>query len=386
MHNIKTKENDRLSLPDIKVKQNLAIRFVNKAVSITFIILALVFSIALIVIFLVDIELTIDAEGILEPSNINYIHSTETGVIENILINSGDTVKVNQPLAILDSVQLKRNLIEIESEIALNENTYNHDLAKTIFVNRQNEYLLKKAKSQLIRAKATFRDRLSNFFDNSKVDSIYNNYKIGSHITLDYAMAEIISVQADISLRELEIEMQELKKYDTNTIQINLNKLYFEQKTLKEKLLNTIIKSPVNGIVLSEGLENLVNNYLTEGTLLFEIGSINSWKIILFVRENEVHQIVKNSRVKVELSALQTTEDFDLYEASVTSISAERISSNDKYSNFAGLYRITATLNNGNISKIDLSKLKYGYKVKGKIITNSGKISKLLMQYFTEIF
>ncbi len=384
--NINKINNNLLTLPEIEVKENFTIRFVRNAVSMIFVVLLLVFLIASVIIFTVNVELTIDANGVLEPSDITYIHTIESGFIKNIFVESGDTIEVNQSLAVLDSVDLKRNLLEIHSEIASIENKNQFEFANINFRKQQSKYLLNKAETQLMRAKADFRNKIANFIKNANVDSIYKNYQIGSHIALDYAMSEILTAKGDIKLRNLELEMNALKEYDIKALRIKLSNLYTKQDIIEEKIQNTVIKSPVNGIILNEDINKLNNKYIAKGELLFEIGSINSWDVVLFVRENDIHQVLKGAHVKIELKALQSTEGFELYDARVVSTAAEQVSDNKIYSNFSGLYRVTAKLHNEDINRLNLSKLKFGYSVKGKIVTKSGKIYRLLLRYFNDFF
>lgn len=90
--------------------------------------------------------------------------------------------------------------------------------------------------------------------------------------------------------------------------------------------------------------------------------------------------------MKLELNALESAENHELYEANVASIGAEPITVKDRYANFAGLYRVSVKINSVGLKKLDLSKLKYGYKVQGKIITDSGLIGNLLIKYLRKIF
>ena len=120
--------------------------------------------------------------------------------------------------------------------------------------------------------------------------------------------------------------------------------------------------------------------------MILDIGETKNWDVVLFVTERDIHQIKPGNKVKVEMTALQSTEDFELYEASVISAAEERVPANTtKYTGFAGLYRVTAKLLNKDNRKADVSKLKYGYKVKGNIITDTGKIYELLLKYFKKL-
>ncbi len=379
------KKEDIFSLPEVEVKKTFPIRFVNKAVSLTFIILVTAVIISVIVIFSVRTNITIDAEGILEPSKITHLHSIERGIIKKILVRSGDTVSVNQVLVILDSVELKKNLFDIKLQIDMKKNSYNQKEEKSIYNKRQNDLSLQSAEAQLIKAKASFRDRISGFFPRANLDSLFNNFKPEKNITLDYAMADVLLAETAIKLSKLNIQMQVMAKYDLTQLQIDLKKLYEQEKIIKEKLKHIVLRSPVSGIVLTEGIDNLVNNYVTEGSKLFNIAETKDWNAILFVNENDIYRVKIGDSVKIKLNALQSSDNFELYDASVTSIGAEKITTKDNYANFTSLYRVSVKLKFDNSNKFDLSKLKYGYRVNGEIITESGRIVDLLIKYFSNL-
>ena len=382
---LKSKKENIISLPDIEVKKNVSVRLVNKAVSITFIVIVATVIIAVIVAFNVNMRITISGEGVLRPSGINHIHSTEAGIIKKVLINSGDTVKINQPLVVLDSIQLKKNLIDIQSQIASAENTLRRKLFQESFDKIQDSISLSQAEIQLLKSKASFRDRISSFFPKTNMDSLIQIYTPGKNIVLDYSMADIKSAEEDIKLKKLDIQKQKLVKYDLADISIKLDNLYAQKKILKDHLKNIVIKSPVSGIILSESVKNLTGNYVSEGSSLFDIAETNNWEVILFISERDINQVKTNNKVKIHLDALSSNDNYDLFNATVTSIAEEPNTGKDEYSEFTGLYRITALFETNGEHCLDVNKLKYGYKLKGEIITNSGKIIDLLIKYFKKL-
>lgn len=380
------KKENIFSLPDISVKKTIPIIFVNKAVSLTFLIIVFVVITGLIIIFTVKTSISVSADGILVPSKILHIHSTESGIIKKILVNSGDTVKVNQALVYLDSTEILKNLIDIRTQIAADENTYNQTVKKAEYDKIQNKLSLESADDQLIHAKASFRDRTSSLFPKANFDSLFNNYKPGKNITIDYAMADIHSAQTAIRLSKLKILMENMVKYDLIQLKIDMHKLYREKESIKKKLKHLVLKSPVSGIILTEGLGELKGSYVSEGTKLLDIAETKNWDALLFVNGNDVHQVKMNDKVKIKFEGFQSSDNNKLYDASITSIGAEKISARDSYPSFTGLYRVSVKLKLGNKDKTDISKMKYGYKVNGEIITDSGKIVALLFKHFKSLF
>lgn len=374
-----------LALPEFDVKKSLPLRIVTKAVSVTFLILLVVVFIGAIIIFTVDMDATISSDGLLEASNISRLHSPESGVINKVFVTSGDTVETDQKIAELDSTDLKEKLIQLESELRLTRNNYSKSEENVLFSKRERDIALTKAKAQLLRAKASFRDRILDFFPDSDPDSVLDNYKPGTHINLDYAMAEVHSAEAEIKNQELQIEMLSLKEYELRELEISIDKLRKEMRIVQSKLDNLIIKSPIKGIILTEGIDRLVGNYFNKGELLIEISDITKWNVTLFVNEADVHNIDIGDRVKIEVNALKSEKDFDLLSGIVTSVSAEQINDQDDiYRNYSGLYRVSAKIEGVRNGYLTEDLFKHGYTVKANIITKSGKIVELLLDYLRE--
>lgn len=384
--NTNTNKNDKVFLlPEISIRKTLSIRFVNKAIAITTLILIITVIVAALVLILVKTKITIDAEGILAPSKIVRIHSPESGLIKKMLVRSGDTVNIKQVLIILDSLDLKKELFDVESQIALDKNSYSQKIKKHIYDEKQNALSLVDAEIQLIKAKASFRDQITNYFPRANFDSLYSHYKPGKSIAIDYAMSEVRSAETALKLSKLNIQTEGMSNYELTQLKIDLKKLYEQKRILNEKLKHVVIKSPIGGIVLTEGIEKLANNYVTEGTELLDIAKTNSWDAILFVDENDIHKVRMSNKVKIKLTPLQSANNYKLYDASIISIAAEKISAKDNYPNYIDLYRVSVKLTFDGDDKADLSKLKYEYKIDGEIITDSGRIIDLLIRYFRKL-
>ena len=385
MDAVQNKKENVFSLPEIEIKRTLPIRFINRSVSITFLIIVLFVIVASVIVFSVKTNLTISADGILSPSKIIHLHSPESGLINEILVKSGDTVKVNQVLVTLDSLELKKNLFDIQSQIATDENAINKKMKNAAFDKTQNQLELKSTEAGLIKSKASFRDRISSFFPKANLDSLINNYKPGENITLDYAMADVHSSETAIQLSKLNIQKEILVKYDLAQLQIELKGLFKQERIIKEKLKHLVLKSPASGIILTEGIESLSSSYVQQGAKLMDIAETKNWDAVLFVKEDDINRVKINDKVKIKLTALQSEDNYRLFNASIMSIGAEKINNNGNFQNYAGLYRVTVKVYFNN-DKSDLSKLKYEYKVNGEIITDSGRIIDLLIRYFRKIF
>ena len=374
------KNNNDLSLPEIDVKKNFGVKFVLRGVSLTFLIVFVLICIGVIVLFTVEMDKTINAIGKLEPIERFYIHSPGSGIFLKVFHTAGDTVKAGEIIAQLDSVDLKDKLLQLKNEYSQKTNSHDKLLSTIDFEEKQNEALTEKTEAQLLRAKASFRERLLNFFPGQDPDSILEHYKPGTHITLDYGKAEILSAEADIKNRKLQNSNTKNKEYDVIELELSINYLKEEINEVQHKLANLKIKSPSDGIILTENMEKLIGRYITKGDLIAEIYQDRDWKVILVLGENDIHKIKIGDKVKVEVLPLNTEDDKELYLAEVSSYSFQPVSSESSTSKS---YRVTANIKNNKFLPLD--KFRTDFTVDANIIVDHGLIGELLLKYMEEL-
>jgi multidrug resistance efflux pump len=377
-------ETPALRLPELEHISNTGTRLVNRAVSVTLLLLAALFAIGLIVAFVVEIDITIKGMGILEPAAIWPVHSQESGIIKNIFIRTGDTVNVGQALVELDSLTLASTLAQLQSESELKRIEYQRAKSLAKFEERQQADLLEQAKARLIKAKADYRKSLVEHGFNISGDSAASNYAIGKHVGIDIALSDVLAAEAEVRYSNTRVDLLEVNQLNIEKQRVELEQLEKQIRIMKERLGRLIITSSASGIVLTEQLERLIGSYVQAGDLLLEIADTEQWQATLYIKEQDVHRIHLGDVVKAEVQAFRTMDD-DLLYGRVVSVSSEPISPNQKINSaFAGLYRVTAALDDRPLAGLGREKLKRGYSVRGAIITKSGKTFTLLWNNIKE--
>jgi len=377
-------ETPALRLPELEPISNTGTRLVNRAVSVTLLLLASLFAIGLIVAFVVEIDITIKGNGTLEPAAIWPVHSQEPGIIKNIFIRTGDTVNAGQALVELDSLTLASMLAQLQSESELKriEQQRTKSLAK--FEERQQADLLEQAKARLIKAKAGYRRSLAEHGFNISSDSAANSYAIGQHVGIDIALSDVLAAEAEVRYSNTRADLLEVNQLNIEKQRVELEQLEKQIRIMKERLGRLIITSSAAGIVLTEQLERLIGSYVQAGELLLEIADTEQWQATLYIKEQDVHRIHLGDMVKMEVQAFQALDD-DLLYGRVVTVGSEPISPNQKVNPaFAGLYRVTAALDDRQLESLGREKLKRGYSIHGMIITKSGKVITLLWNYLKE--
>jgi HlyD family secretion protein len=159
-----------------------------------------------------DLSITVTATGNLEPTNEVEVGSELSGMVRSVLVDYNDMVKVDQVLAELDTSKLEA-------------------------MNMQYKASLESAKAKVLQARATVKEARSNLARNREVHEktggkIPSQYELdAAEAALDRALADEESAKASVSQAQASLETNE---------------------TDLEKL---IIRSPVNGMVLTRSVE-----------------------------------------------------------------------------------------------------------------------------------
>ncbi len=159
-----------------------------------------------------DLSITVTATGNLEPTNEVEVGSELSGLVKSVLVDYNDMVKVNQVLAELDTSKLET-------------------------MNMQYKASLESAKAKVLQARATVKEARSNLARNKEVHE-KSGGKIPSQYELDSAEAALDRALAD----------EESAKASVSQAQASL-------ETNETDLEKSIIRSPVNGMVLTRSVE-----------------------------------------------------------------------------------------------------------------------------------
>jgi HlyD family secretion protein len=159
-----------------------------------------------------DITVLVTATGTLEPTNEVEVGSEQSGIIESIEADYNDKVKVGQILAKLDTSKLEAELTQSKAS-------------------------LESANAQVLQANATLRETKNKMEQYERVRELSDN-KVPSQIEYNSAKASLERAKADLASAEAVVSQA--------------------QATLEARetdLAKAVIRSPINGIVLTRNIE-----------------------------------------------------------------------------------------------------------------------------------
>lgn len=377
------KETNRkiFELPPINTKHSG--RLVSKIVTITFGVILLLALAALLVITTVKIDTTIDATGQLEPEGLNILHSVISGEIKKVFVRSGDVFKKGDLLVQFDSIKLSDQMGELNNRLSLKLIEYEKQSKSLPYEKKQIDFQIKKAEAQLLKVKAALRQKVNDFFTGTDPDSLIRNYKKGTHITLDYALADVISAETEIDNLNSQKEAFALKGLELKSLLLEIDLIKKSVQRQKEYIKQTKVMAPFDGIVLTHNVENLEGSIVNEGSQLFEICKKTNWKAVLNVNETDAYKINMGDLVKIEVQAMKLDDDFLLIPGKIINISGEP--SKDAISQqSSGTYRVDVEIGS-KIPSSYFNKLKRGFSIQAKIIKDRDLIINVISKNIRNI-
>ncbi|HEU0300176.1 MAG TPA: HlyD family efflux transporter periplasmic adaptor subunit [Longimicrobium sp.] len=369
-------------LPEMRSGRGGTGPYIRRAVSIVLGLLALFLGTALVVAFAVRVDDVVGAQGVLEPGRVWPVRTLEAGMIREVLVQTGDTVARGQTVARLDPLFLRAALAELEAERRAGGIELRKVASETPHQRRQQAQLLAQADSRLVTARATLRQRMAENGYGIDVDSLLGAYRVGSHVALDLAVAEVRAAEAARRLVDEQTDALGLSRFARETGQVNLEQLDAQIGILRERLARLDITAPTSGLVLTEQIEQLPGSSVKEGDLLLEMAEPEQWRIILFVREGEVHKVRLGDSVKAEIQAFPMDER-DLLRGSVVHVATEPVArTGDNVTRAAaGSYRVIVAMDPRQLAELGAAKFRRGYTVEGRIIARSGRIIDLFWDH-----
>jgi HlyD family secretion protein len=159
-----------------------------------------------------NLTVIVTATGTLQPTNKVDVSSELSGIIKTVAVNYNDRVKVGQVLATLDTSKLQAQVM-------------------------QSKAALESAKGKVLQAQATVKETRSKLRQLQKVRELSNN-KVPSQSEIDAAEAALERAEADEASAKAAVSQAQA------TLEAN-----------ETDLSKTVIRSPINGIVLTRSAE-----------------------------------------------------------------------------------------------------------------------------------
>lgn len=223
-----------------------------------------------------DIELTITATGNLEPTNEVTIGSELSGTASEVFVDANDEVTVGQELARIDVRRLEQDINQSRAAVLAAEATV-----------KQSEATLKESRATLARQKELHK---------------ISNGRMPSEADMNTSQAAVSRAEADLAAAEASVEQVRA--------QLEAN---------EEEQSKSILKSPINGIVLSRSLEpgQTVAASFEAPELFVVAEDLKKMKLEVAVAEADIGRVEQGQPATFTVDAWPNRK----YEAAVTRVS-----------------------------------------------------------------
>lgn len=369
----------KLLLPEVSPRV-VGGQWVSRAVSLTLIIFTTLFVGATVAASLIRLKVTVDGTGALQPAGIWSVRAEEPGVVRDVLVRMGDTVRAHQPIARLDSLQLvseldqlrsRRRVLELELRLARNSVPLE---VRSVAEKRA------EAGAALVRANATLRQRLVEHGFEPDVDKVRRTYQLGTNVAIDAALADVLAAEAASRTAHIDGDRLGLKNIEQSRQQEQLSEIDFQIATLEQRISRLTLHAPAAGIVLTDGLERLSGTMLQEGTTVLEIAAEGGWRAVLLVPEREVSRIRVGDETLVELRAFGRVDAPEI-RGTVLTVGAEAAAGGQPGSR---MFPVTVRLNPEDLQAVGIERLRRGYTAQAKIVTRSERMITLMWEYLLQ--
>ncbi len=263
-------------------------------------------------VFFIPIDEKVHATGVVRAERDTYVRSSVDGILAEIPVRVGDTVKAGGVLAILDSTNARESLRKTEAQVdqARAELELRTQKLETVLkLPLPKEFLHTEEDLEIARKK-----KEQSEIDYQRIASLGENGAVSKHFIENARLeAELLNVEFQKAAKKAEIIHQGLEKTIVDearaavlSAQKNLNILEVERATLLDEIERQTIRAPEEGVVTLI-LKRTLGERAVKGDDLFHLAHGSGRLVKLFATEKEYHRINTGQKV------LMTSPAFDRY-------------------------------------------------------------------------
>jgi multidrug resistance efflux pump len=273
-------------------------RFRLISVIVTLIVMILI--VGLFVLVFGRMDKTIEAPGTVAPARSEHVKPRIDGVVRDVLVREGDTVKAGDTLAVLraDEIELavdrskrardqeRTNLLQLREAYENLELSASFE-AQWAFAN------VYQAKRRAESAREKY-ERAEELYANNLISVEERDDKRLEH---ELAQSYYTSLADRIEMMKRQYEAQIAEQENTVALAER------EYVLAREKLERTFIVTPVSGVVLTPGVEGLVGTRVSTGASIMEVGDLAVMNFIARVREADIPHVREGQVARIFINA-----------------------------------------------------------------------------------
>lgn len=348
-----------------------ASRIVKLAIAATLLVLAIVAVGALIV----PVQLTVRASGTIEPRQVWPVRSAVDGVIAELCVSSGDTVRAQQVLVVLDSLESAAAVRRLRRELSQAHRDQRRETSLTKVERVEAETNLARAEAMLVRAQANLRAELADARLPVDLDALRSSHRLGTHVSVDRALADLLSAEADLRASRARITQLAEESPERLAADHHVAGLEEQLRTELERQGRRRITSPATGIVITDNVERLLGAAIQGGEAVFEVASLEGWSAALIISEADVPRVAPGTRVNLEVPALSSMRPRYVL-GTVEHVAREPVGAAGAQRGYA----VRVVVHDRDVPSEWRRAIRRGYSARGRIVVKRGTLAQLGVQ------
>lgn len=209
-----------------------------------------------------------DASGIFETTEV-IVSAQTTGELLSFMVEEGKTVKNNESLGYIDTLQLSLKKKQLSATLAATDSKWLDE--------RRQLASLRQQIANLEREKKRFGDLLkADAATEKQVDDI--DYRI------------------EVLKRQLSATEEQISS-NNNSLNSQSSSIEAQLAQVEDQIANSIITSPINGTVLTKYAEP--GEYVLPGKSLFKVSDVNRMKLRVYITADQLTSLKIGQKVKV---------------------------------------------------------------------------------------
>jgi multidrug resistance efflux pump len=270
-------------------------------------------------------DVSIRAEGVIRPTSRHLVKSAIEGRVADILVHAGDRVEEEELLVVLSPLAIRAQLARVEAGLELSD-------ARSARLRQQIE------QDRLVLLAVLNSRRLGVERANFVLDHVRREQQVYTeHARADWVRADledlvpvresasaVAQAKAELTITQRQLEANDARLGDLPLEQQSWLRLNSERSSLWAQLESTVIRAPVDGVVLTGDLDLRIGDRIQVGEALMELAEDNAWSARVLIQQIDRPRVKTGQRARVFIAAYPHLE-YGVFEGKVTEIAEQAV-------------------------------------------------------------
>ena len=325
------------------------------------------------------LEISVDAQGIVNPSRRFVVKSRSTGILKTILVRQSQEISKGELVAEIDDQDLRAKLDKVTLEIEVQNSRLEELELKMRQDRRVLEAQIRRTREEIESAELHLqqvRGEYQLYFASYPPLPGIPRKPLDDLLPVQLNQSRVRQSKAELMRGQRQLEALGSRKQEIRTLTKSTTILEEERRHLLKQLSHTRILSPSDGTILTNEIERREGDLIRGGETLLEIAPLGGWCAKVLVREFDIPRVRIGQPVRLYVDAFPHME-FRILEGTVKEIPVRP--TKETLETQEPMYPVKIDIEASEISDGDQTfRLTYGMRVSAKIIVERGRVLDLI--------